>query len=257
MLSGQQTIEQAAQEHGVDAGEIESWCSLLQAGAQQAASKRKRRVRTIGLVTGALLLAGVTVAVAGPTPCPNPTLPLPAPLKQFCPDEPASATDMTANFTQTIKWIEQKAGTIDQPLPKDWISGSQIASGAIAANNIAPSAIVTGTAQVIDGSLGNGDLASGTIDASRFASGVLVPLYEINPNCDQVTSSYSASATCLPVTCPSNCGSPTLIAVASCTGGCATPVCHPAYCNSNQSLCALSNPLPACDNTLRGYLLAP
>jgi hypothetical protein len=45
--------------------------------------------------------------------------------------------------------------------------------------------------------------------------------------------------------------------MASCTNGCASPICQPAICNSTQTLCVPSNPLPSCDNTLRGYLLAP
>lgn len=256
VLSGQQTIEQAAQEHGVAVVEIESWCDLLQAGASQAAEKRKRRMRLAGLLAAGLLLVGVTAAVAGPTPCPDPTLPLPAPLKKFCPDAPASGTDLTGNFTQAIQWIEQKGGPIDKPLPSEWISGSQIASGAITGDTIALNQVVSSTTQVSDGSLGNGDLQAGAIDASHVASGVLVPLYENNANCNQ-TSNYSLSATCTPIACPSSCGSPTLVAMASCTDGCVSPICQPAICNPTQTFCAPSNPLPSCNNTLRGYLLAP
>lgn len=242
VLAGRQTIEDAAKEHGVSTDEVESWCNLLRAGASHAASKRKRLAGL--LAAGLLLMGGVTVAVAAPTPCPDPTLPLPAPLKKFCPDEPASGKDLTDNFTQMITWINLKVGPVDKPLPDNWIYSHQIADGAINESHLPVGPVVTGS-QISSGSLLGEDVQVGAVEASRFAPGELVPIYEINPNCAFTGLNLSAGATCIPDLCPSNSCGPALIAFKSCTDGC------------SQFTCSTNTPWPTCNNTLRGYALAP
>ncbi len=258
VLAGHQTPEQAAEEHGVPVSEVEAWCRLLKAGSSLAA--KRRRLSVIGLTAGALLLVGVTVAVAGPTPCPSPSLPLPASLKKFCPDVPASAVDISSNFSQAVKWVETKVGPVGQPLPDGWIKGSMIASGQITTGLVSLNA-VNNTSQVKDNDLNGNDLtaASGkTLDSTSFVPGALVQLYKVNPNCKS-DSGYSDSPTCHPNECnPCGAGN-TGTTFASCTQGCLSPSsCVMSVCDTKANFCdKYATPVTPCNNTPAGFLLAP
>lgn len=263
VLAGQQTPEQAAQEHGVSIEEIASWGQLLKAGASLAATRKRRRLKAIGLLSAALLLVGITVSIAGPTPCPDTVPVLSTHLIKFCPDVAASGYDLSQNFSLVAFWISKKAGAVDQAVPGGLIKGNQIAASQITPTQLATPA-VTDAVQL--GTLGPGELADNTLVSGDFDPAALVKLYKHNQYCEgqdatKTTTTYSLSATCFPQECGVLCKTATGnygLSVADCVDGCAKPVCHEATCEAtNPKFCIPTAPFAACDNTLAGYLLAP
>lgn len=112
LVCGVTTPAAVAAKHGVSAAEVEQWRADYVTALESLATRRPRRR------LGAAALALVTVAAAGvglysteafAQACAQT---LPSPMKTFCPGDPARASEVNANNTALVGYIQQKVGTV-------------------------------------------------------------------------------------------------------------------------------------------------
>ncbi|MFO0693831.1 MAG: hypothetical protein U0230_09780 [Polyangiales bacterium] len=111
---------EAARELGTTEERIHEWADLVSVGV--AVQRRRARVAPKGLRRAAIALAcGSALAVTlwgtsdvwAQTVCGGADSPLPAPLLTFCPNTPANALDVNANFRTLATLVASRTGAID------------------------------------------------------------------------------------------------------------------------------------------------
>jgi hypothetical protein len=119
LLAARVTVDELAEQHGVEPAEVESWRALFLEGLSLG-TRPARRVTRPAVIAGALALAViggsaflVRQASAGPGPCAPSGFP--AKLKAFCPNTPALASEVNGNFQNVVTFIEGKIGQYDSP----------------------------------------------------------------------------------------------------------------------------------------------
>lgn len=123
VLSGAQTSQAAAAQLGVSEAQFAQWLDLWtmsQEFAAQEALQQKRlgrrsfkRAAVAAAVCGAVVIgAWVAQPAWAQVACAQT---LPAPLKTFCPDNPALASEVNGNFSTIAGWLTTKTGTLGTP----------------------------------------------------------------------------------------------------------------------------------------------
>lgn len=178
-----------------------------------------------------LVVVSVVVFLAAPASAQTCTTPAGwrAPLKVFCPNAPALATDVNLNFSQVVAWLEDKVGQVGTPIALDAgvVTTAALANGAVTNAKLAANAV--GTAQLQDGA----------VTAAKLRDGG-VTLYLTNtfcPNGGSVTTSATCSYNTSPCTCTLGIGAL----------GCGSNACA---CGTVPTQCTLNN-------TALGVLLPP
>jgi hypothetical protein len=146
-------------------------------------------------------------------------------LTWFCPDEPALAAEMNANFATVVGWLEQKVGPVGTPtltLSGAPVTSASIADGTIDAVDLAPGLVSTR------------ELADGGVTAAKLASRVTV--YSVNGACPS-PGTLTTQATCTEALTAVSCvipGSPCAFSqrYTQCDGSCGScvPVFLPQAC---------------------------
>ncbi len=126
ILAGSETSSEAAQKHGIDETEIESWKQLYLEGAQHAIRAKKltvtrrisQRVRRHPIFAGGLAVVSLLVLLMAseatsetPVDCDDDN-PANADLCQFQAGDPAVAREVNSNFTKLKLWLKQKVGAV-------------------------------------------------------------------------------------------------------------------------------------------------
>ena len=214
MLAGETTAERAAEQHGLDAAELQRWKSLYVSGLRHAQRSGKesmlRRLRRtakrhpLAVPAGAVasllvLLVPVTALSQTPADCLDP---LSLGLCQFHAGEPAVAAQVNANFEKLRYWLERKVGepvidTNDPDASMDITTGdvtadNVTATGALEAENLSAlgGELTINGPTTINGSvsmMGGYELISDDADASGVVTaetdGFVVALGIGGPNC--------------------------------------------------------------------------
>lgn len=176
------------------------------------------------------LSSGLAAAQTCPTP-----MGWRAPMTVMCPDEPALAGTVNANFLQVVTWLEAKVGQVGQPVALDAgvVTTTAIANGAVTNPKLATNAV--NTTNIVDGAVTRAKLAPGPV------------VYEVDSRCPE-SGRLTRSSTCFFVTptCGTNCNGIAVPRYENCQGVC--------LANPN-SLCTAQ----ACtvNNPVAGYLVAP
>lgn len=145
--------------------------------------------------------------------CPTPPASWRPPLKFFCPNQPAKADEVNANFGQVVSWLEAKVGRVD--------AGIELAPSSVSTPSIADDAVTS--AKLAPGSVATSDLALGAVAADRVRDGG-VPIYLVtNGSCPGVgLLTNSASCTRQTGVCSPVCGLNIQSVYARCDGTCDT-----------------------------------
>jgi transposase-like protein len=120
VLSGAQTSQAAAAQLGVSEAQFAQWLDVWtmsqEFAAQEAVHQKRLRRRSFNR---AAVAATMCVAVAIGAWVTQPawaqavcTQTLPSPLKTFCPDSPALASEVNGNFSTVAGWLSTKTGTL-------------------------------------------------------------------------------------------------------------------------------------------------
>lgn len=147
------------------------------------ATKRRRSVR-VGLMVAGVAVVGVVMSapVFAQVTCAQT---LPAPLVTFCPDAPATASDVNRNFQEVLNFLTTKVG----PLASGSITATGLATtGSVNSTSVnsttvnTTGALTVGGGATVTGTLTvSGPVASGC--PSTFADGGVVDLVDVGPFC--------------------------------------------------------------------------
>lgn len=137
LLHGEQSLEAYAAEHGLDVAALRTWKSLYLAGGNAAFARKptRRGVWLAVAVVAAALVPATVVAQANCTPA------VPWPLKAFCGNQPAIASDINANFKTLGETLATRTGPLDGGVdlvlgPATVLRGTANADVTIAANAV-------------------------------------------------------------------------------------------------------------------------
>ena len=120
LVDGTVTVAEAAAKLNLSEAEISQWREVYaltcEVAARNERARTRRVTRTVGRI-GMSLAAMVAVVVGVWTIAPAwaqvaCTQTLPAPLKTFCPNAPALATEVNGNFSTVATWLTTKTGTL-------------------------------------------------------------------------------------------------------------------------------------------------
>lgn len=112
LVCGVTTSAALAAKHGVSAAEVERWRADYVTALESLATRRPRRrlgAAALALVTAAAAGVGLYSTEAFAQACAQT---LPSPMRTFCPGEPARASEVNANNTALVNFIQQKVGTV-------------------------------------------------------------------------------------------------------------------------------------------------
>lgn len=156
-------------------------------------------------------------------------------LHHFCPDEPALAGEVNANFATVVQWIEQKVGPVGTStltLSGTPVSSATIADGTIVGADLSPAAI------------GARELVDGGVTASKLAS--RIPVYQTPSQCPN-GGSLTLSSTCPEPNPAIICGNT----------GCTTGIFRYTQCDSTCGACGLVTPICPRATSFVGFLVGP
>jgi hypothetical protein len=143
IAAGRLTVAQAAATSGLSEADVTRQLEMV--GLARALAQRE--VRTAKRQLGRRMVALAAVVAVTSTVWVNRTAwaqtvcaqTLPAPLKTFCPNDPALASQINGNFQQVVSWVEAKTGPI---------ASANVTAGSLTATSLTANQKIRGKAQV-------------------------------------------------------------------------------------------------------------
>lgn len=111
-LQSEEPVESYAAQHGLDAAALRAARELYLAGAASMLTQKPRRRWRYGLLAALVLAAALVPATVNASNC---TAVVPAPLHTLCPNAPALASEVNANFKSLADLIIGRTGPISGP----------------------------------------------------------------------------------------------------------------------------------------------
>jgi hypothetical protein len=240
VLAGRESAEQAAARLGVPADEIRRWCALVQLGSDLGQTPARGAWRTAAFGGLALLLVASTWArVAMGAPCNNPAGWPSTGMSALCPDTPALAGPINANFSYLSDAIKKKfsPSTGLNASPGGWVGSTNIKAKQLTSTHLTTD--LFSSIHLGNGSISGADFASASIQQDKLKQ----------------TKFYARNAACKT--------SPGYLLTSTCVSSKTTDLCPPGLsmyyvCStaSGKTPCQSAPPAP-CANTLLGGYVSP